>query len=293
MSRTLPGDLRRWRWMPLLLGLAFSFGAVGAAEAVPTEVAQSLVRRYGATIVEVNTVLSVNTSAGDKALPAREIKLDGQATLIAPDGLAVVSLASIDPSDALDGARVTTPRGPMRIEVTSVEFKLVKLRFPDGTEVEARVVLKDPDLDVAFIKPITPLSKPVAYVDLARDAWPQLLSTGYIVGRSTRIAHGAPVVRRVDIISVAEKPRRIIIPEMGVQSCPMFDATGRVYGLCVRQYARGRPVGDLVLPAKELAEIAAQAAAINVEPVKPAGESPETKEPAVTDPDPKVGEPAG
>lgn len=272
MSLIPLGGSGRWRLVVTLLGLMLPWGWALAAEAGPAEIAQTLRRRYAATIVEVNTVLSVSTTAGEKVLPTREIKLGGLATLIGPGGLAVVSLASIDPSDALDGMRVPTSRGSMRIEVTGTEFKSVKLRFADGMEVEARVVLKDPDLDVAFIKPIAPLPKPVAWVDLAKDAWPQLLSTGYIVGRSTRIAAGAPLVRRVDIISLAEKPRRVIIPELGLPSCPMFDASGRIYGLCVRQYARGRPAGDLVLPAKELAEIAAQAAAIKMDPATPAGE---------------------
>lgn len=258
--------------------------AVAAAEPSPTEIAQLLVRRYSAAIVQVNLVVKVSGTVGDKAIPPRELKHEAWATLIGPGGLAVVSLAAIDPSEVLEGTRINTAKGPMKIDVTGVEFKLVRLRLPDGTEVPARVILKDPDLDVAFIKPINRVAMPLVHVDLANDAYPQLLSTGYVLGRSSRATQGAPMVRRSDIISLSENPRRKIVAENGQPGCPMFDAYGKLYGLCVRLFANGRPTGNLVLPAADIAEIAKQADSITPEPEVVAVENPVSEKPAVAPP---------
>lgn len=249
-------------------------GTAPGAEPSPTEVAQMLVKRYSAAIVNVSLVLQVSGSVGDKPMPPREVKHEALATLISAGGLAMVSLDAIDPSELLDGMRVNTPKGPMKIESPAVGFKLVRLRLPNGTEVPARVVLKDPDLGVAFIKPIATLATPQVWVDLANEAFPQLLSTGYILGRSSRATQSAPQVRRSDIISVTLKPRRRIVPEVAQPSCPVFDATGKLYGLCVRLYANGRATGSLVLPAADIAEIAKQAAAIVPEPEAMASDAP-------------------
>lgn len=265
MSRYNPRRFCRY----LVLGLMFAgliVASTRAAEPTPTEVAQMLVQRYAKAIVTVGLVIEVRGSAGDKVLPPREIKHEALATLISADGLAMVSLGAIDPSDLIDGTRINTPKGPVKIEISGVEYKLVKLRLPDGSEVPARVVLKDPDLDLAFIKPLSPVVSPLAFVDLKNNASPELLSTGYILGRTSRATQSAPQVRRSDIISVISKPRRKYVPEIGQDSCPMFDAKGRLYGMCVRLHASGRATGNLVLPADDIAEIAEQAVAIKIEP---------------------------
>ena len=257
----------------LVVGLVGTSGR--AAEPSPTEVAQMLVKRYAKAIVAVNLVVEVSGSAADKVMPPREFKLDALATLISADGMAMVSLGAIDPGELLDGMRINTPKGPVKFELSRVDYKHVKLRLPDGTEVPARVVLKDPDLDVAFIKLLTPIAAPLDFVDLKNDAVPELLSTGYILGRSSRATQSSPLVRRSDINSIVTKPRRKYVPEVGQDSCPMFDAKGRIYGLCVRLQANGRTTGTLVLPAADIAEIAEQAAAMKVEPEAVETEAPQ------------------
>ncbi len=254
-----------------------TWSRASAAES-PTEVARYLLGRYAPAIVSVNLVVKFSVTVGERTAPPRETKHEALATLIRPDGLAIVSLAAIDPSEIIEGARIRTPAGRAQVELSGVEFKLVRLKLADGTEVPARVVLKDADLDIAFVKPITPPAASQPFVDLTNGATPQVLSTGYLVARAVRSLQGAPLIRRVDIISISEKPRRRIVPENGQPGCPMFSATGKLFGICVRQFANGRPAGLLLLPPEDIVDAATQAAAMKAEPE--ATEAPVEKESA-------------
>lgn len=263
--------------------LVFTAGIVTASaapEASPSVVAHRLVQQYSKAIVRVNLVLRISGSVAGQAMPPREIKNEVLATVISPDGLTVVSLAALDVSEQLDGMRINTPKGPAKIEVSGAEFKAVKIVLPDGGEREARVVLKDTDLDLAFIRPIDAGDVQYAFVDLTKEAKPDLLLTGYVLSRTARGLQGAPQVRRSDIVSLVQKPRVRIQPEIGVPSCPMFDEHGNVYGLCVRLMVNGKPSGIIVLPASEVAESARQAAAAKMpDPSQAAADAPavETK----------------
>jgi hypothetical protein len=243
----------------------------------PTSIARQLVQRNAKAIVHVNLVVKINGTVGGQTMPPREVKHEALATVIAPDGLAVVSLAALDVTELLDGMRINTSRGPVKFESTGAEFKAVKITLSDGVEHDARVVLKDTDLDLAFIRTVDAGPGNYAYVDLSQEATPELLSTGYLVSRATRGMQGAPLVRRAEIISIAEKPRRRIQPDIGIPSCPMFDAAGKVYGVCVRLMFNGKPAGIIVLPAAEVAESAKQAATIKLSDVSDAAsENPAT-----------------
>jgi len=69
--------------------------------------------------------------------------------VIDPSGLTLASAASIDPSGAL---RKMAGGQASRMKVEA-EVKETTLLLEDGTEVEADVVLKDTELDLAFLKP--------------------------------------------------------------------------------------------------------------------------------------------
>ena len=245
-----------------------------AAKTPASNPARALVKRFANALVYVNLVVTIKVTAAGQPLPPREVKRDVVGTVISPGGLIVLSLAALDPAEMLDGARVNTPKGRVLLEVTDSEFKAVKIRRMDGTEIEARVVLKDTDLDLAFVAPVQadPVH-PFVYVDLGNQAAPELLDTGYVLSRASKVFQTTPVIQRSDIISILEKPRRRLLVQVVAASCPMFDAEGRVYGICVRQMANGRPAGAIVLSAADVAETAKLAAAAKpVETPKPAVE---------------------
>ena len=89
---------------------------------------------------------TIEVSAGGRSFPPSERKLEALGTVLAPDGLTVLSLNKVDPTDSI----LSRMRGPADINVNYTEVLILR---PDGSEIEADFVLKDEDLDLAFIRP--------------------------------------------------------------------------------------------------------------------------------------------
>jgi S1-C subfamily serine protease len=161
-----------------------------------------------------------------------------------------------------------------RVQISDVEFKEVKLHLADGTEIPARVVLKDPDLDLAFIAPLPDAAKRAyVYADLAHPATAEVLGDYYVVARAAKILQRTPLVREVTIDGIAEKPRRLFVVNPVQLGCPVFDPQGRVLGVALNHISNGRPSGAVVMPAADLAQGARQAAEAAAKPAENAADA--------------------
>ena len=162
-------------------------------------------------------------------------------------------------------------------EIVGSEFKEVKLRLADGKEVPARFVLKDADLDLAFMAPeATPenAGRDFPFVKLEEVADGALLGDYFYVGRAAKIQQRVPLVRATEIIGVVEKPRRFYLMTDQLSQwmgTPVFNPQGRVLGITLQHFANGRRSGLVVLPAEDIAEMAKQAAAAQAAPAKNGG----------------------
>lgn len=227
--------------------------AVSEAEATA---GRALLKRYADTIVGVELVVTLKGMQGERQLPPREQKVEINGTLVTAKGLTVLSLAGIDPRGTIP------PNIAAQIRFDEPEFKEVKLRLTDGTEIPARVVLKDADLDLAFIAPV-PESVPAGalpFVDLANRAEPVVLGTYYSVARAPKLQQRVPAVRIIYVPGIIEKPRRFLLASEYNPGCPSFDAEGKVLGIALRHVAGGQSTGNIILPAEDVAEIAKEAA---------------------------------
>lgn len=250
----------------LLAPVLLSVNALALPEA-EAAAGRALLKRYADTVVGVELVVSMKGMQGDRPIPAREQKREINGTFVNAAGLTVISLATIDPRVGMNlsfqpGVRFDEP-----------EFKEVKLRLADGTEFPARVVLKDADLDLAFIAPETASEKPLPFVDLAAPAESVVLGTYYDISRGSKLAQRVPAVRVVTVSGIIEKPRRYVLVTDYSPGCPVFDADGKVLGIALRHVSGSQSAGMIIVPAEDVAEIATQAAAVKIEPVEPAAET--------------------
>jgi hypothetical protein len=251
----------------LLAPVLMSVHAFGLPQA-EAAAGRALLKRYADTVVGVELVVSMKGMQGDRPIPAREQKREINGTFVNAAGLTVLSLGSIDPRVGMPAAM----QGQVRFD--EPEFKEVKLRLADGTEFPARVVLKDADLDLAFIAPETAPEKAVPFVDLAAPAEPVILDTYFDISRGSKLAQRVPAVRAVYVTGIIEKPRRYVLVSEYSPGCPVFDAGGKVLGIALRHVAGGQSSGLIIVPAADVAEIAAQAAAIKIEPAAEAVATP-------------------
>lgn len=228
-----------------------------------TESGRAVTKRYADTIIGVELVVTLKVKMGDREAPPREQRVEVNGTVISASGLTVTSLAEVDPQVAIEAMRANQ-QGPNRIELLGADFKEVKLRLADGTEVPARFVLKDADLDLAFMAPVENGDGPkreYAHVNLAESAEGAVLDEFFLVSRAPKALQRVPLTRSAAVQGIVEKPRRLYLLTEQMLGTPVFAQDGRVLGITLQHFANNRRTGLIVLPAADIAEIAKQAEA--------------------------------
>ena len=265
------------RYPALLLAISLLSVPAGLHALTDSEAkaGRDLVKRCANSIIGVEMVVTVKMTMGDRALPPRENKIDVNGTVLNAAGLTVTSLAAIDPRIQFEAMRGSLGPQAARIEISETDFKEVKLRLADGSEIPARVVLKDGDLDLAFIAPEMESGKEkrnFSPVKLGEAAEGTVLSTYYVVARASKALQRVPVVRPTLIVGIVERPRRWFLMSDQQLGCPVFDLKGRILGGSVQHLSSGRSNGLVVLPSADVEEIAQQAAAEAAKPPAPKAE---------------------
>lgn len=250
---------RSCAWIAVLMIAAPLTGRLQAAPPAEAAAGRALVKRYADAIVGVELVVITKVKMGDREQPPREQRIEVNGTVISASGLTVTSLAAVDPQVQFDAMR-GTPQGG-RVELVGVEFKEVKLRLADGKEVPAKFMLKDADLDLAFMAPETAEpGQSYAHVKLDEAAEGVVLADYLFVARAPKSLQRIPLVRRSEIMGIVEKPRRFYLVTDQSVGTPLFDPQGRVLGISLQPFASGR-ASVIVMPAADIAEMARQAAA--------------------------------
>ena len=248
--------------------LVAAFGSVCAAST--SEDARKVFEASKDAVVTVQLVVEVNMTYEGRS-DKQEHKSSSNGTVIDLSGLTVVSLSEVDPSSQMPD--MSSEKGSYSANVTSV-----KIRTGDGTEIPADVVLRDPDLDLAFIRPKTAPAKPMVFVDLANASAPlvldEVLSVGRL-GRLTGFAAGATVER---VVTVITKPRLFYALTNARAGGPVFTLDGKVAGIALWRISKNRDEQEesdwqiVALPAEAVLKAAQQAK--TAEPVKPAAPAP-------------------
>jgi hypothetical protein len=217
--------------------------------------AREVYKKNASAIVTLSVVLNVNFGG-----QSRESKTEITAVVVDPNGLAVLPLSSVDPTSLMD-----SPNAKMEIQVSDI-----KIMMEDNTELPAEIVLRDKDLDLAFIRPKTKPAQPLAAIDLTKSGTAEVMDQVLTItrlGQAAGRAHAASVER---IAAVVRKPRTFYIPDSGMtatrQGAPAFLPDGRVLGIFVfravnmKSATPGRDnVSSIILPAEDVLKNAKQA----------------------------------
>ena len=216
-------------------------------------------------VVTVQVVLKVSYPGAAKP---NEVRQDITGTVVDPSGLTVLALSAADPTEMYQ--RMMADQGnPTKLDT---EVTDVKLLLDDGTELPAEIVLRDKDLDLAFIRPKAKPASPMTAVDFAKSTPAQLLDQVVTLNRlnsASGRAYSASVER---ISAVIQKPRTFYIPDSTMTATtlgsPAFALDGKVVGVFVMRgiSAKGgasRNVRDsmttIILPAEDVVKGAKQA----------------------------------
>lgn len=236
--------------------------------------ARDLVKKWQDAIVNVRVVVKMRMSMGGREMQSSDDTIEVVGTVIDPGGLTVVSLSSINPGAMMTKLMANASGNGQGVEIVSEPTDL-KIRLADGREIPATIALRDEDLNLAFIRPITAPAKPFVAINLADAAQPAILDQVVVFGRLGRVGGWAPSAALRDIGGIVVKPRTffVLAGETAGIGTPAFLTNGKIVGiLTVRQIANDRPSAfatmsgteglgllSVILPAEDVLEIAKQA----------------------------------
>jgi S1-C subfamily serine protease len=232
----------------------------GAPEA-EAAAGRELVKKFADVVIGVELVQTLKIKSRDREMPPSERRIESNGTVISSSGLTVTSLAQVDPQASFEAVKATNPN--LQIELLNADVKEVKLRLADGTEVPAKFVFKDADLDLAFMAPdleADSTKRDYPHVQLEASTEGKVLSTYYYISRASKALQRIPIIRATEVFGIVERPRRLYLLTEQSLGSPVLDAQGKILGISLQNFAGGRPTGMVVLPAADIAEMAKQAA---------------------------------
>jgi hypothetical protein len=195
-------------------------------------------------------------------LPDQENKVEALGTIIDREGLVVAALNQLDPSRNITGREFRVGGSMVKIEAAAT-LKEVKVTMPDGTDIPAEIVMRDSDLDLAFIR-IKTASKEAKGIelkalDLKASGPGQVADEVVSISRMDEVLNRVPAASRGQISAVTRKPREFVRAGGITQGCPTFLMDGRLLGIAVTRSVRNKSTHTVVIPAADVLEIAEQA----------------------------------
>jgi len=236
---------------------------------------REIFKKYQRTVVTVQVVQKTTFSMPGQGSPSRETKQDITGTVVDASGLTVLALSACDPSGMYESMMAGMAEEEAQFKMET-ELTDVKILLDDGTELPAEVVLRDKDLDLAFIRPKTKPASPLAAIDLSKSAQAQVLDQVITLNRLGNAAGRAYAASVERITAVVQKPRTFYIPDSTMTATslgsPAFALEGNILGVFVMRTISSksgmgmfnfRPDGltSIILPAADVLKAARQAPA--------------------------------
>jgi hypothetical protein len=256
----------------VLLGLV---APAAASDSKAPATAKSVLSSRADTVVTVQLVVKRRFVVNGREQGTADQKMEIAGTTLQPDGLTVVSDFTSNPA----GLFPTDADGP-KIDTDTTDVKIV---LKDGREIPARFVLRDRDLDLAFVMP-DEKGLQLPSLTLEKGPVPEPLDDLVLLYRLGRSMNREAAATVASVRAVVKKPRTFVVPGFveGLQSlgCPAFDASGRAVGLVVLRRSPTAPqmqssfrdfvdmMNPVILTAADVLDVAAQAAAASKTPAQ-------------------------
>lgn len=211
---------------------------------------RAVLAKRGDAVVTVLGTLRVRTMMDGQQVQSEEQPILSNATVLDASGLAVMSLSALDPGKVMTSmaGRAAGPGRP-KVQISTAPTGL-RMRLANGSEAPAQIAARDETLDLAFLRPVTPPSDPIAFVD-AVSAKPAPLDLLIVVQRLGAFADWKTTASFGYVQSVIERPRLVYLIAGGAAGLgvPAFDAKGAFVGIVVMRGMAppaSSPVGSMM-----------------------------------------------
>lgn len=246
-----------------IVGGALAFAAT-PAPALDRAVAQKLVTEKGDAVVTLEVVLEVKSSYGGQQ-DERENKEETIGVVLDESGLVVTALSNIDPGQVFSKFSESE-------DSYTTSLKSLKYILTDGTEIEAGVVLRDPDLGLIFLRPVEKPAMKMTFLPLEQVGRAQILDELFTIERTGRITRRIVTAKSGEISAIVDRPRLFYVPSESLVTsrigAPVFNADGKLLGLTtIYAFPGGRktmgdndkPYIEVIRPVSDIESIAKQA----------------------------------
>ena len=239
-----------------------SLSAVVTAQVDSKEAARKVFADNAPSVLGLRGLLKLEVSMNGKPGGSQEKALTSNGVVVA-DGLLAVAYRTIKPNLAATMAS----RPGLKIESDLAELKLLD---SSGEEYDAKLVLHDEDLGLAFvaIDPKGDNAKEFKFkaVDISKDVEVKHLDELVGIGRLSEKMRSEGRVSLGSVSAIVKRPRTLYIVQGVAMSNPIFTQAGEFVGLTVALKNSGAM--PIVMPAKYLRKVLDQAKAKQAELAK-------------------------
>jgi hypothetical protein len=242
-----------------LAALLATANAASGQSADERVAAREVVRKRSDAVVMVMATIKLHVTVNGTEQQATEQPAQTNATILDSSGLTVTSLSMLKPDESLERRIMSQTRPGTKAEVRS-ELIDLRMRLSDGREVPVRQVLTDTDLDLAFLRPVDPVTPALPAID-APTFKPAVLDLLVSLQRAQESAGWQPAASFTSVQLVIDKPRTYYLVSTATPlGAPVFDPSGRFVGVTVLRATGTRGGGSAaVLPADDVRDVAKQA----------------------------------
>ena len=255
--------------LAVCLGLLMALGAMAGADEKAATMRQ-LVADHGEAVVTVKMAIKETMSMAEYGSEVSEYTQEIPATVISAEGLMVTSLLQLDPGAMMANMFFEESGDEEGFETKTEVTSLRVLKGQD--EVESEVVLRDTDLDLAFMRPVKKPESAWPHVDLTAPPTVQVFDVVFVLGRMGRVANRIATVGETRVQGIIEKPRlTYILGEYPGQGMPVYTESDACMGINVTRFLKvssGSGAGyssgyqsnmaSIVVPGPDIVELVAQ-----------------------------------
>ena len=252
-----------------------SFVCVQSVSHAQTEAsaARKVFETNNSKIYGMRGLVKLEASMQAKQVLDREIPSFGIGTVIS-ENMLVTSYRTIRPNPTIPGLS----RSQKRALTLNTEVKEIKLVDGSGEEFDAKLVLHDEDLDLAFVA-LDPNSDNADSwscepVNISQDIELSHLDNVVFLSRGNESMRFQPSVRVGQVSTIIKRPRKLYSTSTLVTGGAAFNLEGQYVGMGIRKKTGSGGEISAVLPAKYIRKLLPQAIekANSVEPEESAEE---------------------
>ncbi len=236
------------------------FSTLSAADEIAAA-GRAIFNKHQDAVVRVTLIIKFRLFMNGNEKKNSESKTETTGTVLSPSGLTLISLNTTEPDKMAEENIKRQSGSQMKLESELGDIKII---LSDGKEIPGMIVLRDRDLDLAFIRPAKKVDLPLHSIGAVKQGKPEIMDLVFSLGRLGKLGSHTATISLDRIHAIVKKPRTVYIPfftrELG---SPLFSENGDWIGnMLIRYNQSGNTFPAaifVILPAEDIMEIAAQA----------------------------------